>query len=283
MAEQEDLQTAIENIQNSLIERTDEIIHKLATGENTNSNSSTWVEYANQLRRLTPDYATPAWVVDACTEFGERFHGIPLNVSKIAEFVTTRAPEIRKPILVGEAASLNLEGLFAEQSKRFQLDQIFENLVSRLSELIKADVIDNRVVDDSLKRLNALFRRTKNGSLSTVLLTMNFGRFFLKSFGGILKANKYAKPVIESFENEFAEASDIVQKAEEETKKQMVLRLINPQRMDLFIDSNPDLKEIVAGFLPDHRENETYELGDTDPPATALMTKTEGDDNTKKR
>jgi hypothetical protein len=152
--------------------------------------------------------------------------------------------------LIGEAATLDLEQLFSEQSERFNLNQVFENLVSRLSELIAADVVDNRIVHESLKRLNALFRRTKNGSLSAVLLTMNYGRFFLNSFGGILKANRYAKPIIENFEDEFSKASEIVQEAEEETKKEMVLRLINRERMELFIEANPDLKDTVAGFLP---------------------------------
>ncbi len=177
----------------------------------------------------------------------------------MAKFVTKKAPEIVQQIMVGDAATLNLEQLFAEQSERFHLNQVFDNLVSRLSELIAADVIDNRVVHDSLIRLNVLFKRTKDGSLSTVLLTMNFGRFFLRSFGGVLKANKYVKPIIENFEAEFSEANDIVQKAEEETKKEMVSRLINEQRMQLFIESNPELRETVAGFLPAPSEDEKCE------------------------
>jgi len=81
-------------------------------------------------------------------------------------------------------------------------------------------------------------------------MTMNFGRFFLKSFGGLLHANKYAKPIVENFEKEFAEASEIVQKAEEATKQEMIAQLTNAARIELFIESNPNMESTIAGFLP---------------------------------
>ena len=84
---------------------------------------------------------------------------------------------------------------------------------------------------------------------------MNFGRFFLNSFGGLLRANKYAKPIVENFEKEFADASEIVQEAEEATKKEMISRLTNRARMELFLESNPDLQSTISGFLP-HIENQ---------------------------
>jgi len=261
MPEQEDLQSAIDNIHNSLIGRTDSIISALSDSEKYSNLSTQWVEYANQLHRLVPDYAVPAWLREACGTFGAEYLNDQSNRTEMARFVTARTPEIQQPILVGEAATLNLEQLFADQSERFQLETVFENLVSQLSELISADVIDNRTVHDSLQRLNALFRRAKKGSLATVLLTMNFGRFFLKSFGDSLKANKYAKPFIENFETEFAEASETVQKAEEEAKKEMILKLINPARIDLFIESNPDLKDTIFGFLPAPRDEDSSESG----------------------
>jgi hypothetical protein len=259
MGEKEDLQSAVDNIHRSLIEQSQAIVSALANQAEFRGFAFRWVEYANQLKRLAPDYALPGWLSDACSEFGAEFTNNARYASMLADFVTSRAPQISQPIMVGDAATLNLEQLFAEQSERFHLNQVFESLVSRLSELIAADVIDNRVIHDSLQRLNALFKRTKNGTLSTVLLTMNFGRFFLRSFGGVLKANKYAKPIIESFESEFSEASAIVQRAEEETKKDMILRLINSQRMDLFIEANPALRETVAGFLPAPIENKERE------------------------
>ncbi len=229
--------------------RTEAIIRALSRGNDYSDAGFKWVEYANQLKRLVPDYAIPTWLKDACKVFGVEFD-LNKKYSELAIFVTARAPEIKVPILVGEAATLNLEKIFIDQSERFNLDQVFESLVSRLAELIAADVIENRLIDDSLKRLNALFRRTKHGSLATVLLTMNFGRFFLNSFGDVLKANKYAKPIIENFENEFAHASEVVQKAEEETKKEMISMLINSARMDLFLESNSELRETVSTFLP---------------------------------
>ncbi len=79
---------------------------------------------------------------------------------------------------------------------------------------------------------------------------MNFGKFFIKSFGGILRANKYAKPIVDSFEEEFTKASEIVRQAEEATKREMVARLTNPERLELFLESNPDLQATISGYLP---------------------------------
>ncbi len=269
MPAQEDLQLAIDNIHKSLIDRTERIIAVLSSGGDTGSSAAQWVEYAQQLHRLVPDYAIPAWLAEACVTFRERYVQNPSNAATIARFLTIRSPEIIQPIMVGDAATLDLEELFKEQSSRFNLNDVFDRLVSRLSELIAADVIDNRTVHESLNRLNALFRRTKNGSLATVLLTMNFGRFFLNSFGDLLKANKYAKPIIENFEVEFAKARETVQKVEEETKKEMIFRLVNPDRMELFIEANPNLKETIAGFLPAPRSHDTCEQGDAGKPDPA--------------
>lgn len=49
--------------------------------------------------------------------------------------------------------------------EKSELERVFEDLVSRLGELIATDVIDNRTVHESLMHLQALFRRTKYGSL----------------------------------------------------------------------------------------------------------------------
>lgn len=250
MEQQLDLQNAITQLQDALVCKTDLIIQLLASQTGIHGEMISWIGHANQLKLLVPQYAIPHWLSEGCEKFNMNSTGNLAVRNNFAVFVTYRAPEIRQPILIGDVAALNIEQLFVDQSTKYNLNDVFENLVGRLSDLIAADVIDNRLVNDSLSRLNALFRRSKNGSLSTVLLTMNFGRFFLRSFGGVLKANKYAKPIIESFEAEFAEASSIVQKAEEETKKEMVSRLINSQRMDLFIESNPGLRETIAGFLP---------------------------------
>ena len=167
MEEQEDLQTAIENIHYSLIERTSEIIAALTGGGSIGEDATSWVEYANQLLRLVPQYAEPVWLIDACGRFGTTFYNDSEHRSDIAKFVTSRLPEIQKPIVIGEAATLDLDQLFNTQSERFELTSVFEKLVTLLSELIAADVIENRVVHDSLKRLNALFRRNKNCLLYT--------------------------------------------------------------------------------------------------------------------
>jgi hypothetical protein len=245
----DDLQTAIDNVHGAIIKCTDEIIHSLSSLRNYQSAAQRWVEYANQLRRLVPDYAVPSWLGHACSRFGDRFV-LEDQYHVIALFTTTMVPEIKQPILVGEAASLNVEELFREQADKVHLSEVFERLVSKLSELIALDVIDNRLVHESLTRLNALLRRNKYGSLAAVLMTMNFGRFFLNSFGGLLRENKYAKPIVESFEKEFAEASAIAQRAEEATKKEMIARLTNEARMQLFLESNPQLRATISGYLP---------------------------------
>jgi len=251
MANTDDLQNAVDNIHNALIEVTKNIIRAIAgqTGYNSPT-AGKWVEYANQLQRLVPVYATPEWLNQACNEFGLQFNNTVEHYNILAVFVAEKAPEIFQPIVVGEAASLNVEDLFRIQSQRFDLTSVFEGLVSRLAELIATDVIDNRIVHESLTRLHALFRRNRKGSFAAVMLTMNFGRFFLNSFGGMLRANKYAKPIVENFEKEFTEASKLVQEAEEATKKEMIARLTNRTRMQLFLESNPDLQSTIAGFLP---------------------------------
>lgn len=251
MTKSDDLQSAVDNIHNALIKCNRDIIESIANQQGVNFNvGAKWVEYANQLQRLVPEYAAPEWLSQACNKFGLEFVNNPNYRSGLAAFSAQKAPAIYRPILVGEAASLDVEDLFRSQAQRFDLNSVFEGLVSRLTELIAADVIDNRIVHESLTRLHALFRRNKNGSFAAVLLTMNFGRFFLNSFGGLLRANKYAKPIVENFEKEFAEASEIVQEAEEATKKEMISRLTNRARMELFLESNPELQSTISGFLP---------------------------------
>ncbi len=162
----EELQRAIDNVHRALVICTDTIIECLSAKGETHTESHRWVEYANQLERLVPDYAVPVWLKDACVSFGGRYD---YNHNKaMAIFVTTRAPEIKQPILVGEAASLNVEELFSEQAEKANLEQLFESLVAKLSELIALDVIENRLVHEALTRLHALFRRNKRGSFAAV-------------------------------------------------------------------------------------------------------------------
>lgn len=251
MVKNNDLQNAVDNIHNALIECNKTIIATLANQNHFEyKTGEQWVEYANQLQRLVPEYAAPEWLIQACSVLGLKFENSARYRSMLATFSTTNAPTIYQPILVGEAASLNVEDLFRCQAQRFDLNSVFEGLVSRLAELIAADVIDNRIVHESLTRLHALFRRNKKGSFAAVLLTMNYGRFFLNSFGGLLRTNKYAKPILENFEKEFAEASEIVQEAEEATKKEMISKLTNRARMELFLESNPELQSTISGYLP---------------------------------
>ncbi|MCH7764759.1 MAG: hypothetical protein IIB95_13660, partial [Candidatus Marinimicrobia bacterium] len=167
MNKTDDLQNAVDNIHNALMECTKNVIVEIS---NQNSFSyetgGQWVEYANQLQRLVPEYAAPGWLSQACNKFGLKFNNNSKYRAMLAGFATTKAPEIYQPILVGEAASLNVEELFRTQSQRFELNAVFESLVSRLAELIAADVIDNRIVHESLTRLHALFRRNRNGSFA---------------------------------------------------------------------------------------------------------------------
>ena len=252
----EDLQAAVNQIQNAVIQCSDQMIKSLAYQSGYGSTASYWVEYANQLHRLVPDYARPSWLDDACREFGGSFNAREGHGEMLSRFVTSRAPEIRVPIEVGEGALLDVESLFESQYEFFDLNTVFEGLVKRLEELIAADIIDNRTVHEALTRLNALFRKSKRGTFATVMMTMNFGRFFLNSFGGVLKANKYAKSIVENFEIEFTEAAETVQRAEEATKREMVAKLTNQARLELFLESHPDLRPTVSGYLPAPESNE---------------------------
>jgi len=85
----DDLQTAVDKVQAALIEQTTQIISSLATSGNYSNIAANWVEYANQLQRLVPDYAIPSWLTEACSEFGLKFTPEKRHYAKLAQFVVT--------------------------------------------------------------------------------------------------------------------------------------------------------------------------------------------------
>lgn len=74
-----------------------------------------------------------------------------------------------------------------------------------------------------------------------------------------MRANKYAKPFIENFEKEFADASKVVEKAENAMQKEVVAQLTNANRIQLFIESNPSVEPVITGFLPPSQANSEAE------------------------
>ena len=160
-------------------------------------------------------------------------------------------PKIEQPIFVGEAATLDLDSLFDEQRDRFQVPGLFDALISRLEEIIAADVIEHRTVQEAIQRLKAVLARNRRGSLASILLTMNYGRFVMNAFGGVLSANKYTKPIVESFTQEFQAANAAVDQATEATKREAIRRLTNPKRLEMFIEEQPEARAAIAGYLPE--------------------------------
>lgn len=255
---QNSLQSAIDNIHADLIDCNKKIISCLAKKNGFLDEAIKWVRYANLIKNLTPEYAIPTWLIDACNEFGDVYRG-DQHAVKIANFAVENALNIYQPILLEEVAFVDVEEIFRTQAQRLSLNDSFEKLISLLSEIIAADVIEHRTVDEALRRLQALFHRTKHGSLASILMTMNFGRFVINSFGDVLRANKYAKPFIENFEKEFADASEVVEKAENAMQKEVVAKLTNANRIQLFIESNPSVEPVITGFLPPSQSNSEAE------------------------
>lgn len=252
---QEDLEAAIESVRLELTDTNKHIISTLTkTMMSVDGLVKTWLLEHDHLQCLVPEHARPAWMVDARKQFSKTIES-QRTVADVSLFIVERAGEMSKSIIL-DGAELDLERHFDQQRDTFGLPELFEALVEKLGQLIEADVIDNRTVQEALERLQALFKRNKRGSFAAVLLTMNYGRFFVNSFSGFLKANKYAKPIVESFETEFKTANDAFQKADEATKKATVAQLTNLRRLELFTDEHPQLGPTIAGYLPAPTEDD---------------------------
>lgn len=249
MQSDDELQAAIDSVHSAVLHEAEAVINSLALRQALAPESSRFVEYCNQLSRLVPDYAAPRWLKFTCESFGSQYTQNHSNDQKLSVFLTANHHLIQVPILIGEAA-LDLDRVFDEKREQFGVPELFETLVKQLEELIVEDVIEHRTVAEAIQRLKAVLAKNRNGSLAAVLLSMNYGQFVLDSFRGVLSANKYTKPFVESFAQQFAQAREAVDQAKQATEQETIRVLTHLKRLELFMDEHPEVKPTVAGYLP---------------------------------
>lgn len=217
--------------------------------------SAEFMLYASQLYTLLPDVSKPPWLIALFNQFqnGNLSTNFPDNkVSEFASFILTNLGQIKARILSPDEVAYDFDLTFDEARESQNIAATFDILVEQLETIIAADMIDSRVVQETLERLLALLKRNKHGSLTSILVSMHYGRFFLKSFEGILTANKYLKPIVETFKVEFAIAEGKIQKAEATLKEEAIRRLTNQERLMTFIETSGGDTSVVADYLGQH-------------------------------
>ena len=247
------LRKSIDELHRHIISCAHDTINRVAQFNGVeHSTSNILMLDATQLLRLLPEVSKPVWLVKLVELFQGKIlaSNIGGNCSgKFANFLISNMSKIECPILAPDEVLYNFDHTFDEVRETEGIPNAFDSLVARLEEIIAADLIDSRVVQEALERLMALLKRNKHGSLTSILVSMHYGRFALKAFGGVLAANKYLKPMVDSFKEEFEIAEEKVRKAEESLKREAICRLVNQERLTLFIEgSNGDTK-YIAGYL----------------------------------
>jgi hypothetical protein len=208
--------------------------------------------YSSQLLKLLPAVSVPQWLHDLDTQFSgltiTRGH-TDNRASAFGLFLMSRLSEIESPLLSPDEVQYDFDVAFAKIRDQNEIPEEFDRLVSRLEEIIAADLIDSRIVQDSLERMKVLLRRNRKGSLASILVSIHYSRFALKTFGGVLSANKYLKPMIDAFKEEFAIAESKVRDAQELLKRESVVKLTNQSRLSDFLDQNYVRRDTIAGFI----------------------------------
>jgi hypothetical protein len=214
--------------------------------------------FAMQLSKLLPDPSKPSWLTALIQQFdGKELSAFqqPNSASEFARFIFSNIPYVETPILSPDEVNYDFDIAFHKVREDQGIPPAFDILVSKLEEIIATDLIDSRVVQQALERLMALLKRNKHGSLTSILVSLHYGRFALKAFGGALKANKYLKPLVEAFQEEFSIAERKVQTAEATLKKEAIRRLINQERLFEYIEQKGEDRNVIAGYLGQHEPN----------------------------
>ncbi|MDM4015983.1 hypothetical protein [Roseiconus lacunae] len=206
---------------------------------------------AGQLISLTPDVSRPTWL-DSLVDFHgkelrSRFPGS--SAADFSRFIVASISDIESPILSPEEVAFDFDRAFDDLRESEQLSESFETLVEKLEQIIALDVIDSRVVQETLERLMALIRRNKHGSLTSILVSLHYGRFALKAFDGVLSANKHLKPIVAAFKEEFGIAEAKVRAAEEKLKVEAVKLLTNEERLRQYLSQHGFDSSDVSGLL----------------------------------
>jgi hypothetical protein len=249
MQSDEELQSAIDSVRSAVVEQATGVINSLAIHQDLFPESSRFVEYCNQLRRLLPQYAIPNWLKEACETFGAAYLRSPDNNQILCRFILSHFHRMQVPILIGEAA-FDLDSVFDERRDKAGIPDLFDNLVEQLTQIIAQDVIEHRTVAEAIQRLKSVLAKNRRGSLAAILLSVNYGQFVLDSFRGVLSANKYTKPFIDTLTSEFAKAKDAVNTAKQSTEQETIRVLTHLKRLELFMEQFPEVEPVVAGYLP---------------------------------
>lgn len=207
--------------------------------------------YASQLSKLLPEVSRPTWLsafLDLDKEELRQNHH-PNKVYEFTSMIMSNIHNIEAPILTPDEVNYDFDLAFNELREAEDIPATFDDLVGKLEQIIVADLIDSRVVQQALEQLMALLKQNKHGSLTSILVSLHYGRFALKAFGGMLSANKYLKPMVEAFKEEFAIAEAKVQKAEATLKEETIRRLTNEERLMIYLDQNAIDASNIAGYL----------------------------------
>ena len=249
----ENLKASIEKVHLHIVRCAHTIVNTLINNRNFNSNAANELMiYASQLFKLLPDVSRPEWLATLLANFdGKQLsQGFSENhASEFAAFILSNIPDMEAPILTPDEVNYDFDRAFDDVREAQEIPATFDNLIAKLEQLIAADLIDSRVVQQALERLMALLKRNKHGSLTSILVSLHYGRFALKAFGGALTANKYLKPMLEAFKEAFAEAEAKVQKAEAVLKEEAIRRLTNEERLKAYLAQNAADASSVAGYL----------------------------------
>jgi len=212
------------------------------------------------LFKLLPDISKPHWLTALLKQFRGKELSTRYNENHAAAFVAfilSNIHDMEAPILSPDEVSYDFDRAFDEVREKQDIPATFESLVAKLEEIIAADLIDSRVVQEALERLMALLTRNKHGSLTSILVSLHYGRFAIKAFAGALSANKYLKPMVDASKEEFAAAEAKVQMAEATLKEEAIRRLTHEERLIAYLAQNGADASAVAGYLTSNEGDAT--------------------------
>ncbi|MBX3423825.1 MAG: hypothetical protein KF752_19895 [Pirellulaceae bacterium] len=247
------LRNSVDEVHRHIVDCANTIVNTLVQDHRLSAGTANELMlYASQLYKLLPDASRPSWLTTLLQQFqGEQLasnHNHNYS-TEFASFLLSNMRHVEAPILSPDEANYDFDLVFDEVRDAQDIAATFDSLVAKLEQIIAADLIDSRVVQQALERLMALLKRNKHGSLTSILVSLHYGRFALKAFGGALAANKYLKPMVEAFKEEFAIAESKVQAAEATLKEEAIRRLTNEDRLMAYIEQSGGDTTVIAGYL----------------------------------
>ena len=180
------LKESIDSVHRAIADLSEKIIGSLIQSRAFSSNDvKELIIFTTQLRSLLPEESVPEWLPEILN-----FKGSELNVQyknnradDFSNFLLSNLNRIKAPILTPDEVNYDFDLAFEKVREAADIPDTFDKLVGKLEEIIAMDVIDNRVVQQAIERLIALLNRNKHGSLTSILVSMHYGRFALKALG----------------------------------------------------------------------------------------------------